>query len=184
MVVTGWLASCARTAGAATTAAMVMTAARDERNIGYFLQGMTGSLVTKASSCCFSPWSVDPFGDFEWIILNAGDRGASSLRVRRSRNKMQGKLSAAHHPVLDRDAGAVQFGDPLHDRQTEARTALLVAVAPPEPAENQFAFLRRDAGATIPHRHRAVFLDHEFDHRVFRRVPDRVLGEVADRALD
>src|ERR1700733_15356343 len=117
-------------------------------------------------------------------MLTARDWPASSLGETGGRNKMQGKLRAAHHQVLDLDPRAVQFGDTLHDRQPQPRTALAVAVTPPEPVKDQIALLVRDAGAAVLHGYRAVLADHEFDDRILWRVADRVFGEVTDRPLD
>ena len=43
--------------------------------------------------------------------------------------------------VLHRDDGRMQFGDALHDRKPEPGAAVLAAVAPPEAAEDELAFV-------------------------------------------
>src|ERR1700758_3823877 len=105
-------------------------------------------------------------------MLTARARPASSLGRCRGRNKVQGKLCAAHHPVLELDGRTMQLGDTLHDRQSEPGAALAVSVAPPEAAEDQLALLVRNAGPAILHRHRAVILDNEFHNRILWRVAD------------
>src|ERR1700761_4878013 len=76
----------------------------------------------------------------------------------------------------------MQFGNPLHDREPEPGRALLAAVAAPEAAEDQLAFVLADARALVEHADRGVSLDHEFDGRSRRGVVDGVFGEIADRA--
>ena len=51
--------------------------------------------------------------------FQAAFTGAKGLGHVTSRDKMQGKLRAAHHPVLDLNFRIVQFGYALHDRQAQ-----------------------------------------------------------------
>src|ERR1700761_5517607 len=123
-------------------------------------------------------------GFFSGTILSARDRAASRAALWRCGNKMQRKLRAARRSVLDLDRRAMQFGNAMHNRKTKAGASLPAAIAAPEAAENQFAFFHRDSRTAIADRHRSVFLNSEFHQRIFRRVPDRVFGQIADRALD
>src|SRR6201999_2661246 len=91
-------------------------------------------------------------------ILSARHRSASRAALRRCRNKMQGKLRAAHRPVLDLNRRAVQFGNAMHDREAEPGASLPAAIAAPEAAENQLALLLRNSRTVIADGHRSVFL--------------------------
>src|ERR1700744_425254 len=106
---------------------------------------MTGTLFERCPLIFDAPRGPSCLaGLLNAAMLTARGGPASSLGGCGCRNKMQGKLRAAHHPVLDLDGCTVQFGDALHDRQSKPRTALAVAVAPPEAAEDQLALPGRN----------------------------------------
>src|SRR3984893_19574744 len=89
------------------------------------------------------------------------------------RNKLDREPCTACGPILYRDGGAVQFDDALNDRESKSCTALLTAIAAPEPAEDKLSLFVQYARTLIQHTYLAVFLDHKLHHRLWRSVFDR-----------
>src|SRR5215468_10106183 len=72
------------------------------------------------------------------------------------------------------------FNDPANDRQTEPGASFALAVASPEPLEDELALGNGDSGASIQNTHLTVLLDDNLDVGTLSRVIDGVLNEVAD----
>src|SRR5438093_8185718 len=116
------------------------------------------------------------------IAATAGTSGERLTRIPLGRTGPgSGPRSGRRPPAIaDGDAAVVVLGDPLGDREPEARPADRRAGCPPEPIEHALAVLGPDARARVLDRHAGAIAGrpHDDTHRAAARtVPDRVVDE-------
>src|SRR5262249_43086788 len=95
-----------------------------------------------------------------------------------------GKTCPTRRPVLHFNKGGMRLGDARNDGKTETSAAGAPTVPAPEAPEDEFALIVLDAGTLIQHADDAVLLDHDLDGRLWRRMVEPVLDQVANCARD
>src|SRR3982751_367388 len=116
------------------------------------------------------------------IVLRPHMNGEEGVRSTGRWSQPQGEDRAAAGPLVDRDVAVVRLGDAGDDGEAEPAAFGLVAIAPPEAAEDRFPVGQGHARPVVEHAHDAALRHLDLDGHPGGGMADGVLDQVADGA--